>query len=105
MNQTTSVYCESQLLDDDATLTLIELSHACNAPQELITAWVFEGVLEPAGQQPQDWRFSGAAIRRARVAQHLAQDLEVNTPGVALALDLLERIEALEAQLKRKSTY
>ena len=103
MNQTTSIYCESQLLDDDVTLTLIELSHACNAPQDLITAWVVEGVLEPAGQQPQEWRFSGAAVRRARVAQHLAQDLEVNTPGVALALDLLERIDALEAQLKRRS--
>ncbi|ABR90875.1 Uncharacterized conserved protein [Janthinobacterium sp. Marseille] len=105
MNQTTSVYCESQLLDDDVTLTLIELSQACNAPQDLITAWVFEGVLEPAGQQPQEWRFSGASVRRARVAQHLVQDLEVNTPGVALALDLLERIDALEAQLKRRSRY
>ncbi|MFC7287245.1 chaperone modulator CbpM [Herminiimonas glaciei] len=105
MNQTTSVYCESQLLDDDVTLTLIELSQACNAPQDLITAWVFEGVLEADGQQPQEWRFSGAAVRRARVAQHLAQDLEVNTPGVALALDLLERIDALEAQLKRRSRY
>ncbi|RQO38475.1 MerR family transcriptional regulator [Herminiimonas sp. KBW02] len=103
MNQTTSVYCASQLLDDDVTLTLIELSQACNAPQELITAWVVEGVLEPAGQRPQEWRFSGTALRRARVAQHLTQDLEVNTPGVALALDLLERIDALEAQLKRRS--
>jgi chaperone modulatory protein CbpM len=105
MNQTTSVYCECQLIDDDVTLTLTELSQACNAPQELITAWVLEGVLAPAGQQPQEWRFSGTSVRRARVAQHLAHDLEVNTPGVALALDLLERIDMLEAQLKRKSRY
>lgn len=103
MNQNTS--CESQLLDDDVPLTLIELAQACNAPQELVTAWVFEGVLQPDGQQPQEWRFSGAAIRRARVAQHLTLDLELNTPGVALALDLLEQIEALQAQLKRKSTH
>lgn len=102
MSQTTIHY---QVLDEEMHLTLIELSQACNASEELITAWVFEGVLEPAGQQPQEWQFSGASLQRARIAQHLTQDLEVNTPGVALALDLLEQIESLKAQLKRKSRY
>jgi chaperone modulatory protein CbpM len=62
-------------------------------------------VLQPAGQQPQEWRFTGAALRRARLAQRLAQDLEVNMPGVALALDLLDQIERLQAQLAQLSRY
>lgn len=98
-------YTNSQLIDDDVSLTLIELCQACRGSEDLVTALVFEGVLEPVGQQPQEWRFSGAALRRARLAQRLTQDLEVNTPGVALALDLLDRIEMLQAQLARISRY
>jgi chaperone modulatory protein CbpM len=94
-----------QLIDDDVTLTLVELCQACKGSEDLVTALVFEGVLEPVGQQPQEWRFTGAAIRRTRLAQHLTQDLEVNTPGVALALDLLDQIDMLQAQLARISRY
>lgn len=64
-------------------------------------AWVFEGVLEPIGTAPQDWRFTGQSLRRARLAVWLTGDLEVNPPGVALALDLLDEITALRARLQR----
>ena len=47
------------------------------------------------------WRFSGSALRRARLAFSLARDLEVNPPGVALALDLIDEIGALRAMLHR----
>lgn len=101
MTQTVINYLHAQVIDEDSDFTLLELCQACNASEDLISAWVFEGVLEPRGAQAQEWRFSGAALRRAQLAQHLTQDLELNTPGVALALDLLEKIELLEAQLKR----
>ncbi|MDT3678258.1 MAG: chaperone modulator CbpM [Burkholderiaceae bacterium] len=47
------------------------------------------------------WRFSGSALRRARLATSLSRDLEVNPPGVALALDLIDEIDALRAMLHR----
>jgi chaperone modulatory protein CbpM len=47
------------------------------------------------------WRFSGSSLRRARLALRLSQDLEVNAPGVALALDLMDEIEELRARLHR----
>jgi chaperone modulatory protein CbpM len=97
----TIVYTESQLIDDDVSLTLVELCHACRGSEDLVQALVMEGALQPSGQQPQDWRFSGTALRRARLAQRLAEDLEINTPGVALALDLLDQIDMLKAQLVR----
>jgi len=58
-------------------------------------------VLEPNGEQPREWRFTGPALRRARLALRLTRDLELNPPGVALALDLLDEIEALKARLQR----
>ncbi len=88
-------------IDDDASMTLAELARACRAREEQVEVWVVEGVLQPVGRAPQDWRFSGAALRRARLAITLARDLEVNTPGIALALDLMEQIDALNAQLRR----
>jgi chaperone modulatory protein CbpM len=98
-------YTNSQLIDDDVSLTIVELCQACKGSEEFVAALVFEGVLQPAGQQPQEWRFSGAALHRARLAQRLAQDLEVNMPGVALALDLLDQIQQLQAQLVKVSRY
>jgi chaperone modulatory protein CbpM len=105
MNQTISRYLQGQVVEEEMELTLIELCDACDAPQEQITVWVLEGVLEPRGQQPQEWRFGGAALQRARLALRLTRDLEINPAGVALALDLLDEIAALETQLKRRSTH
>jgi chaperone modulatory protein CbpM len=100
MNAMTTAYLEGQVVEDQVHLSLLELCRACRAHEEQVTAWVFEGVLEPAGGQPQDWRFGGESLRRARLALRIARDLEVNPAGVALALDLLDEIAALEARLQ-----
>ncbi|MFM0472046.1 chaperone modulator CbpM [Paraburkholderia strydomiana] len=47
--------------------------------------------------------FSGAALRRVRTARRLAQDLEINAPGIALALDLLDENNVLRARARRPS--
>jgi chaperone modulatory protein CbpM len=90
-----------QVVEEEIQLTLVELCQAVSAPEARVVAWVFEGVLEPVGEQPQDWRFSGPSLRRARLAERLTRDLEVNPAGVALALDLLDEIAALRAELQR----
>jgi chaperone modulatory protein CbpM len=89
------------VIDEDTPMTLAELARACRAQEEQVQVWVVEGVLEPIGRAPHEWRFSGAALRRARLAITLSRDLEVNPPGIALALDLMEQIEALNARLRR----
>lgn len=106
MNQTRTTYLQAQVVEEEIELTLIELCQACDAPQEQITIWVQEGMLEPSDPQPQpqEWRFGGAALRRARLAQRLTRDLDINPAGVALALDLLDEIAELKTQLKRRST-
>lgn len=105
MNPKHTPYLRGQVVEEEIDLTLIELSQATAAAPEQITLLVLEGVLQPHGQQPQDWRFGGAALRRARLALRLTHDLELNPAGVALVLDLLDEIAALEARLKRRSAY
>lgn len=97
-----SRYLTATLVDDDTTMTLAELARACRAAEEQVHVWVVEGVLRPSGNSPPEWRFAGTALKRARIAVTLTRELEVNAPGVALALDLMDEIEALKASLRRR---
>jgi chaperone modulatory protein CbpM len=101
MSQITMRFLQGPVVEEQVHLSLVELCQACHAEPEYVSAWVVEGVLEPVGQSPQEWRFGGESLRRARLALRLSRDLELNAAGVALALDLLDEIAALRARLKR----
>ncbi|WP_226643665.1 chaperone modulator CbpM [Microbulbifer variabilis] len=88
------------LLDEESELSLSELCRACGVPAERILALVEEGVIEPRARKPR-WRFSGICVGRVRRVYTLERDLGVNLAGAALALELLEEIERLQAQLAR----
>lgn len=101
MDHTRTTALRGVVVDDELTLTTIELARASSVTESHIELWVSEGVLQAQGDSPQEWRFSGGALSRSRIAMRLSRDLEINSAGVALALDLLERIEQLEARLRR----
>lgn len=104
MSQTTVTFIQGPVVEEEVQFTLVELCQACSAEEEHVLAWVFEGVLEPVGESPQAWRFSGDSLRRASLALRLSRDLGLNPPGVALALDLLDEIAELRARLERAET-
>ena len=90
---------------DEEEITLADLTRTCRVHAEWVMELVDEGVIEPRTPQaaraaaPQ-WRFSATTIVRVEKARRLQHDLGVNLPGVALALQLLDRIDALEARLR-----
>ncbi len=90
-----------EVLEEDMELTLVELCRTCRVPTERLLELVEEGIVEPMGRDPEHWRFRGASVRRARCALRLERDLGVNFAGAALALELLEELEALRARLER----
>jgi chaperone modulatory protein CbpM len=91
----------SPVVAEEIHLTLVELCQACHVTEEFVIAWVFEGALVASGKAPNDWHFTGPSLRRAKLALWLTRDLEINPPGVALALDLLDEIANLQARLQR----
>jgi chaperone modulatory protein CbpM len=101
MTSSTTVYLQGEIVEESVEFTLGELSRASGASEEQLSVWVAEGVFEPRGQAVETWRFSGTCLRRASTAQRLTRDLGLNAPGVALALDLLEEIDALRRKLGR----
>lgn len=101
MVQTRSLVIDVVVLDEGARLTLDELCRACGAEAARVVALVEEGVLEPAGQSTAEWTFSGPALKRARTALRLSNDLDLSASGTALVLDLLDEIDALRSRLRR----
>ena len=88
------------IFDEQAVLSVDELSRLCKVDSTYIVELVEEGVLNVIHMETTEWRFSGAALRRARIALRLQRDLELNLPGVALALELLEEIQELRRELR-----
>jgi chaperone modulatory protein CbpM len=74
------------------------LSRMFRVEERHIVELVEEGVLSVIEIDTTEWRFSGAALRRARIALRLERDLGINAPGVALVLELLEELEQLRRE-------
>jgi chaperone modulatory protein CbpM len=88
------------IFEEYAVLSVDELSRLCAVDKTYIVELVEEGVLSVIEVSASEWRFAGGALRRARTALRLQRDLEINLPGVALALELMEEIEALRRELE-----
>lgn len=88
------------ILEETISLTLEEFSQAIHADKEVIVVMVEYELLKPHGHSPHEWRFDARSLRRGRTAASFYHDLEVNLPGVALALELLDKIENLQHQVE-----
>ena len=87
------------ILEESALLSVRDLSRMCAVEERHIVEFVEEGVLEIAVIDAAEWRFTGATLRRARLALRLERDLELNLPGVALAVELMEELARLRREL------
>ena len=79
------------------TLTIHELAARCGVEHRFVEQLVELGVLESHGSDRS--RFAGELTLRVFRCLRLQQDLGLNLEGVALVLDLLDRIEQLEHEL------
>jgi chaperone modulatory protein CbpM len=98
MTQLTFLQC--QVVEEEVQLSLTELCQASSAERELVLQLVEHGVIEPMGDAPQAWVFTGSSLQRTRTALRLLRDLELNLPGAALAVDLLDQIAQLQRELQ-----
>ena len=104
MNKTElQVVLSGDVLAEDSEITLVQLCRSCAITAETVEGLMEHGILEPAGKRGRHWRFPANSVKRIRVAMRLQRDLGVNLAGAALALDLLERIDQLNARLRSSS--
>jgi chaperone modulatory protein CbpM len=87
------------LLDETIEFSLADLCRVCGVQERLVVEIVKEGVVEPIGTTG-DWRFTGVAVTRIQRVLQLQEEFDVNLPGAALALELLEEIERLRRNVR-----
>ena len=90
------------IFDEETEITVVELCEVCSVDQQMIDDLIAEGILEPLDNGGEVTRLPYSSVRRTHTVVHLQRDLGVNLPGAALALELLERIDKLRAQLRRR---
>jgi chaperone modulatory protein CbpM len=91
-------YLTGEIIEESSALSMHDLERLFAVEQRRIVEWVEEGVISVLEMDAAEWRFSGAQLRRARIAVRLERDLGVNAAGVALALELLEELEQLRRE-------
>ena len=90
------------IFEESAVITVKDLSRMCSVDERHIVEFVEEGVLTVVEINATEWYFTGAALRRARLALRLERDLELNRAGVALALDLIDELQRLRRELQAR---
>ena len=97
---------ESTLLDavwlnESGSCTLVHLAEVSGLDSAELQILVDSGALKPLSGAGDQLLFASAAMQSARIARRLRDDFELNPDGLALAMRLLERVDALERELER----
>ena len=89
------------VVDEVSTVTIEDITRFCAVRREKIVDLIAEGIIEPEGQRPEEWRFSGRVLSRAKRAIRLESELDINLGAAAIILDLLDQIDDLRSALER----
>jgi chaperone modulatory protein CbpM len=93
-------HTEALWLDQSGSMTLIELSDYSGLSEAELRELIELGVFQPLAQDSGTARFHAECLSAARLACRLRDDLELDPHGVALVLELLERVHELEAEVQ-----
>jgi chaperone modulatory protein CbpM len=88
-------------LMDESWLTIEQLAAACKVEPVWLERHLDEGLFPGADCIAGIWRFSGAALARARRMRQLERDFDAAPELAALVADLLEEMDELRARLGR----
>ncbi len=82
----------------DVTFLKLPLSDFCRAaglPRNIVVAMVDADIITPIGKGQHNWRFDIDSVDTANRAERLHHDLDIDWPGISLAMSLLSEIYEL----------
>ena len=88
-------------LDSVTEVTWTQLVSASGLPEIEVRELVRYGALIPRDPEAPVWTFEARWLVIARTASRLRRDFELDTHGVSVVLGYVERIDALESELRR----
>jgi DNA-binding transcriptional MerR regulator len=82
-------------------LTLEDLAACVGMPPARLAYFVEYGLLEPRARAGTQWLFDPDCIARLRMIERLRRDLGANLAGIAVILDLLDRLTTLQREVEQ----
>ena len=92
---------DAQWLYEHAEVSFEELAELSGLSPELLRELVDYGALVPVDAQSANWSFTSDCVVIVRTVSRLRQDFDLDAGALAVALNLVERIHGLEAQLQQ----
>jgi chaperone modulatory protein CbpM len=86
---------------EEGSLTLEQLAVACAVEPGWVLHRVDEGLIPATSGSGTEWRFTSAALRRARRMREIEHAYEAVPELAALVADMLEEMDALRSRLRR----
>jgi chaperone modulatory protein CbpM len=87
------------LIDESTTFSYIEVCQRYHIPEKLLMEMLEEGLFSNQASAIEDLQINAKELYKIESAFRLHQDLDINLPGVVLALELLDKIEQLNNEL------
>lgn len=91
---------EALWLDESEEFSLAELAELSGLSAEMLQQLVEYEAFAPSDPSAAAPRFRAQCLIDARAAYRLREDFDLEAPGLALVLTLLERIRDLESRLR-----
>ena len=82
-------------------LTLEGLAACAGVHPALIEYFVEYGLIEPVTRTGTQWLFDTACLARLRMIERLRRDLGANLAGIAVILDLRDRLTTLQREVEQ----
>ena len=82
-------------------LTLTEVTQSIHLSADTVVTIVDCGIVQPRGEQPNQWLFEPRMVSLMQRACRLQRDLELDWPAVALAMALIEDLQRLRNENQR----
>lgn len=87
------------VLSETTTFSAVEVCERFHIPNELLLEMIEQGLFHQQPSEAKQLALNLHDLQRIETAIRLHRDLEVNLPGVALALDLLDELQQLRKEL------
>ena len=94
---------EATFLEENDVVTLVQIAERSGLSEHELRELIECGALSPVDVST--WTFSAHSVVVARTAYRLREELALDdTHALAIVLRLMQRIEALQMQLRRRTT-
>ncbi|HLZ99880.1 MAG TPA: chaperone modulator CbpM [Steroidobacteraceae bacterium] len=92
---------EAQWLHEQSEVSIEELAELSGLSSALLRELVDYGALVPMNVESAQWTFTADCVIAVRTASRLREDFDLDANALSVAIHLIERIHALEAQLQQ----